>query len=134
LLLIELLHCRTQLLHCRTHLLLWLMCGRSASNIRSPRYSGGDVRSSSPCCELLDGHVQGEVVDGWCWAEIEQFALEGSSNSLHSGACNALGASKTSSSRLTSCAACCCQKEPKKQTNATHGWLLSADGVRLCRC
>ena len=30
---------------------------------------------------------------GWCWAEIQQFALVGSSSSLHSEACNALGAS-----------------------------------------
>ena len=30
---------------------------------------------------------------GWCWAEIQQFALIGSSSSLHSEACNALGAS-----------------------------------------
>jgi hypothetical protein len=37
LLLIELLHCRTQMLHCRTQLLLWLTCGRSASNIPCPQ-------------------------------------------------------------------------------------------------
>jgi len=30
---------------------------------------------------------------GWCWAEIQQIALIGSSSSLHSEACNALGAS-----------------------------------------
>ena len=30
---------------------------------------------------------------GWCWAEIQQLALVGSSSSLHSEACNALGAS-----------------------------------------
>ena len=30
---------------------------------------------------------------GWCWAEILQLALVGSSSSLHSEACNALGAS-----------------------------------------
>ncbi len=30
---------------------------------------------------------------GWCWAEIQQFALVGLSSSLHSEACNALGAS-----------------------------------------
>ena len=30
---------------------------------------------------------------GWCWAEIQQRALVGSSSSLHSEACNALGAS-----------------------------------------
>ena len=37
----------------------------------------------------------GQVVNlpGWCWAEIQQFALVGSSSSLHSEACNALGAS-----------------------------------------
>ena len=29
---------------------------------------------------------------GWCWAEIQQLALIGSSSSLHSEACNALGA------------------------------------------
>ena len=29
---------------------------------------------------------------GWCWAEIRQFALVGSSSSLHSEACNALRA------------------------------------------
>ena len=30
---------------------------------------------------------------GWCWAEIQQLALIGSSSSLHSEACNALGVS-----------------------------------------
>ena len=30
---------------------------------------------------------------GWCWAKIQQFAPVGSSSSLHSEACNALGAS-----------------------------------------
>ena len=30
---------------------------------------------------------------GWCWAEIQQFALVGSSSSLHSEARSALGAS-----------------------------------------
>jgi hypothetical protein len=30
---------------------------------------------------------------GFCWAEIQQLALIGSSSSLHSEACNALGAS-----------------------------------------
>mgnify|MGYP001226679237 CR=1 FL=1 len=30
---------------------------------------------------------------GWCWAEILQLALVGSSSSLHSEVCNALGAS-----------------------------------------
>ena len=32
-------------------------------------------------------------VPGWDWAEIQQLALLGSSSSLHSEACNALGAS-----------------------------------------
>ena len=36
----------------------------------------------------------GEInLPGWCWAEIQQLALVGSSSSLHSEACNALGAS-----------------------------------------
>ena len=30
---------------------------------------------------------------GWCWAKIQQLALIGSSSSLHSEVCNALGAS-----------------------------------------
>ena len=30
---------------------------------------------------------------GYCWAEIQQLALIGSSSSLHSEACNAVGAS-----------------------------------------
>ena len=30
---------------------------------------------------------------GWCWARIKQLALIGSSSSLHSEVCNALGAS-----------------------------------------
>ena len=40
-----------------------------------------------PC----QGHASN--LPGWCWAEIQQLALVGSSSSLHSEACNALGAS-----------------------------------------
>ena len=37
--------------------------------------------------------AKGVNLPGWCWAEIQQLALVGSSSSLHSEACNALGAS-----------------------------------------
>ena len=43
---------------------------------------------ASRCC--WQHHLN---LPGWCWAEIQQFALVGSSSSLHSEACNALGAS-----------------------------------------
>ena len=37
--------------------------------------------------------IRAGMVASWCWAEIQQLALIGSSSSLHSEACNALGAS-----------------------------------------
>ena len=63
-------------------------------------------RSSSRCCVLF-GHLLNAIpsvtvcvrylkcvdLSGQCWAEIQQLALTGSSSSLHSEACNALGAS-----------------------------------------
>ena len=49
----------------------------------------------------------GANLPGWCWAEIQQFALVGSSSSLHSEACNALGASDgVSHSRISLEAIC----------------------------
>ena len=46
-----------------------------------------------PCIPALVASVGSLNLPGWCWAEIQQFALVGSSSSLHSEACNALGAS-----------------------------------------
>ena len=43
--------------------------------------------------DLLASNMERANLPGWCWAEIQQFALVGSSSSLHSEACNALGAS-----------------------------------------
>ncbi len=42
---------------------------------------------------LLASNVERANLPGWCWAEIQQFALVGLSSSLHAAACNALGAS-----------------------------------------
>ena len=56
---------------------------------------------------------------GWCWAEIQQFALVGSSSSLHSEACNALGASDglihSSISREVDCMCASTNKAKKKK-------------------
>ena len=43
------------------------------------------------------------ALPGWCWAEIHQLALVGSSSSLHSEACNALGASDGVIHRSATC-------------------------------
>ena len=55
----------------------------TARSARSDRFSVQSQRRQSTLVNL----------PGWCWAEIQQFALVGSSSSLHSEACNALGAS-----------------------------------------
>jgi hypothetical protein len=43
--------------------------------------------------DLLASNVETANLPGWFWAEVQQFALVGSSSSLHAEACNALGAS-----------------------------------------
>ena len=45
------------------------------------------------CIQAFIASVVCLNLPGWCWAEIQQFALVGSSSSLHSEACNASGAS-----------------------------------------
>ena len=52
-----------------------------------PKQSDGQVR----WFDLLASNMGRANFPGWCWAEIQQFALVGSSSSLHSEACNALG-------------------------------------------
>jgi len=66
---------------------------RPSCSIRSKR--NGYDRGPLPVAAGLDVEVPGTLINlpGWCWAEIQQFALVGSSSSLHSEACNALGAS-----------------------------------------
>ena len=68
------------------HAALEWMLGFSACSCKSHRFFG------RVCLEVALASI---VVNlpGWCWAEIQQFALVGSSSSLHSEACNALGAS-----------------------------------------
>ena len=51
---------------------------------------GGDPAAGSHRVERFPA-LRG--LEGSCWAEIHQFALIGLSSSLHSEACNALGAS-----------------------------------------
>ena len=51
---------------------------------------GGDP---SACAHRAEQFPALRGLEGSCWAEIHQFALIGLSRSLHSEACNALGAS-----------------------------------------
>ncbi len=71
---------------------------------------------------------------GWDWAEIQQLALLGSSSSLHSEACNALGASdgvihSSISFEAVSLRASANNASPKLNTT-----LPSQFVVRLCLC
>ena len=52
-------------------------------------------KTTGRCGAISLARSFGQVLNlpGWCWAEIQQLALVGSSSSLHSEACNALGAS-----------------------------------------
>ena len=45
------------------------------------------------CAKLKEGWQVFANLPGWCWARIKQLALIGSSSSLHSEACKALGGS-----------------------------------------
>ena len=51
---------------------------------------GGDPAA---CAHRVEQFAVLRGLEGSCWAEIHQFALVGLSSSLHSEACNALGAS-----------------------------------------
>ena len=55
---------------------------------------------------------------GWCWARIKQLALIGSSSSLHSEACKALGGSDGVVHSTISLAAICIRAVAKHCNNA----------------
>ena len=56
---------------------------------------------------------------GWCWARIKQLALIGSSSSLHSEACKALGGSDGVVHSTISLAAICMRAVANK---CEHDW------------
>ena len=63
---------------------------------------------------------------GWCWARIKQLALIGSSSSLHSEACKALGGSDGVVHSTISLAAICMRAVAKQSTRFLPAMLVRA--------